>query len=71
MFGVELLDSWEAFEIKSSEEAFKNGVDVDTPEITVVVDFGLKSEHEFGEGIEIVRDFMVFGETIIGVQEEH
>ena len=53
-FRVHLLDASQALQIQTAQKPFEQGIDVDVPQIRVLVDAGLDLEHEFGQCLQRV-----------------
>ena len=48
MLWVKLLDAGKSFQVQSSEESLENGIDIDAPQVTVLINFGLELKNQLG-----------------------
>jgi hypothetical protein len=71
MLWIELLNTRKSLQIKASEESLVNSINIDAPQVTVLVDFCLKLENQVIQNIEAVRNLVVLGKTVIRVSEQH
>lgn len=69
-FRVYLLDAGQALQIQTAQKPFKQGVDVDVPQIRVLVDSCLDLEHQFGQCLQRVG-YAVQLEPVLWVAEDH